>query len=147
MEINIRKAKWEDVKKIWKIGNTVSEFKTSDEVVLFWPEETLNNCIDKEDILFYVVEAEENIVGFSIVNLNKSLGKAEIENVYIDAQYRKHGIGRKLLNTIIEELKEKGFENVNCLADEAIGFYERNGFIRGKSFAWMDMIISEKFRR
>ncbi len=35
MEINIRKAKREDVKKIWEIGNTVSEFKTSDEVVLF----------------------------------------------------------------------------------------------------------------
>ena len=67
--------------------------------------------------MFYVVEAEEKIVGFSIVNLNKSLGKADIENVYIDAQYRKHGIGRKLLNTIIEELKEKGFENVNCLED------------------------------
>lgn len=76
MNYIIRMAKNEDVEEIWNIGSNVSEFKTAENVVIFWPKETLKNCINKEDILFYVVALENKLIGFSIVNLNKSLGKA-----------------------------------------------------------------------
>lgn len=105
--MKIRIAKNEDVEQVWNIGNNVSEFKTAENVVIFWPKETLENCINKDDILFYVVEAENNIIGFSIVNLNKS----------------------------------------NCLADEATEFYERYGFAKGRDFAWMDIALSDNFKR
>lgn len=49
--MKIRKAKKEDVQQVWNIGNHVSEFKTAENVVLFWPKATLENCVDKEDIL------------------------------------------------------------------------------------------------
>ena len=32
--------------------------------VIFWPKETLENCINKDDILFYVAETENKIIGF-----------------------------------------------------------------------------------
>ena len=44
---------------------------------------------------------------------------------------------------ILEELKIRQYNNVNCLADEAIEFYKHNGFSKGKNFAWMDMVLSE----
>jgi len=147
MNYIIRTAKNEDIEEIWNIGNNVSEFKTAENVVIFWPKETLKNCINKEDILFYVVELENKIIGFSLVNLNKSLGKAEIENIYILPEYRKNRMGRKLLDVILQKLKEENYNNVNCLADEAIGFYEHYGFMKGKCFAWMDIVISDNFRK
>lgn len=147
MNYIIRMAKNEDVEEIWNIGSNVSEFKTAENVVIFWPKETLKNCINKEDILFYVVALENKIIGFSIVNLNKSLGKAEIENIYILPEYRKNRIGRKLLDVILQKLKEENYNNVNCLADEAIGFYEHYGFTKGKRFAWMDIVISDDFKK
>lgn len=147
MNLIIRTAKNEDVEEIWNMGNKVPEFKTAKNVVIFWPKETLRNCVDKEDILFYVVELENKIIGFSIVNLNKSLGKAEIENIYVLPEYRKNKIGRKLLDVILKELKDKKYNNVNCLADEAIEFYEHYGFTKGKTFAWMDIAISDTFKR
>ena len=147
MKYIIREGKNKDVEAVWNMGNNVSEFKTTENVVIFWPKEILKNCIDKEDILFYVVELENKIIGFSIVNLNQSLGKAEIENIYILPEYRKNRIGRKLLDVILQKLKDKKYNIVNCLADEAIGFYEHYGFTKGKSFVWMDIIISDSFKR
>lgn len=35
----------------------------------------------------------------------------------------------------------------NCLADEAISFYEKYGFTKGKDFVWMDIVLSDKFKR
>ncbi len=145
--MKIRIAKKEDVEQVWNIGNNVSEFKTAENVVIFWPKKTLENCINKEDILFYVVEKEEKVVGFSIVNLNQSLGKAEIENIYVLPKYRKNRIGTALLDKILQELKVRNYNNVNCLADEAIEFYKRYGFIQGKDFVWMDITLSDKFKR
>ena len=145
--MEIRKAKKEDAERVWNIGNHVAEFKTAENVVLFWPKATLENCVDKEDILFYVVELENKIVGFSIVNLNQSLGKAEIENIYVLPEYRKNKIGTAILDQILQELKSRNYNNVNCLADEATEFYKRYGFTKGKDFAWMDMVLSEEFKR
>lgn len=145
--MKIRIAKKEDVYQVWNIGNNVSEFKTSENVVIFWPKETLENCINKDDILFYVVESENKIIGFSIVNLNKSLGKAEIENIYILPKYRGNKVGTALLDEILKELKVRNYNNVNCLADEAIEFYKRYGFTKGKNFAWMDIALSDNFKR
>lgn len=45
--MKIRIAKKEDVEQVWNIGNNVSEFKTAENVVIFWPKETLENCIIK----------------------------------------------------------------------------------------------------
>ena len=145
--MKIRIAKKEDVNQVWNIGNNVSEFKIAENVVIFWPKETLENCINKDDILFYVVELENKIIGFSIVNLNKSLGKAEIENIYILPKYRRNKVGTALLDEILKELKVRNYNNVNCLADEAIEFYKRYGFTKGKNFAWMDIALSDNFKR
>ena len=145
--MRIRIAKKEDVNQVWNIGNNVSEFKTAENVVVFWQKETLENCINKDDILFYVVETENKIIGFSIVNLNKSLGKAEIENIYVLPEYRKNKIGTEILDEILRELKNREYNNVNCLADEATEFYEKYGFTKGKDFAWMDIVLSGNFKR
>ena len=147
MDYIIRTAENQDIEEIWNIGNNVSEFKTAPNVVTFWPKETLENCINKEDVMFYVVESKNKIIGFTIVNLNKSLGKAEIENIYILPKYRKNGIGKQLLEEILKSLKERSYNNVNCLADEAIGFYKYNGFTKGKNFAWMYMVVSKDFKK
>lgn len=145
--MKIRKAKKEDAERVWNIGNYVAEFKTAENVVLFWPKATLENCVDKEDVLFYVVEEENKIIGFSIVNLNQSLGKAEIENIYVLPEYRKNKIGTAILDEILQELKNRKYNNVNCLADEATEFYQRYGFTKGKDFVWMDMVLSDEFKR
>ena len=105
------------------------------------------NTKTKENILFYVVETENKIIGFSIVNLNKSLGKAEIENIYVLPEYRKNKIGTAILDEILRELKNRKYNNVNCLADEATEFYARYGFTKGKNFAWMDIALSDNFKR
>ena len=36
--MKIRMAKRKDVEQVWNIGNNVPEFKTAENVVIFWPK-------------------------------------------------------------------------------------------------------------
>lgn len=145
MQENIKKIDEILIRKTNIIG--IDKYLEKIKNAIFWPKEILENCINKEDILFYVVEIENKIIGFSIVNLNKSLGKAEIENIYVLPEYRKNKIGTAILDEILQELKERKYNNVNCLADEATEIYKRYGFTKGKDFAWMNIALSDNFKR
>ena len=48
--MKIRIAKKEDVEQVWNIGNNVSEFKTAENVVIFWPKEILEKYTKKFNI-------------------------------------------------------------------------------------------------
>ena len=76
-----------------------------------------------------------------------NLGKSEIENIYVLPEYRKNKIGTAILHEILQELKARKYDNVNCLADEATDFYEKYGFTKGKDFVWMDIALSDRFKR
>lgn len=143
----IRKAKMEDVNTIWEMGRNVSNFETAKTIVTFWPVSVLENCIDKEDVLILVVELENKIIGFIILNINQSLFKAEIENIYILEKYRKNGYGEELLTQALNELRNYNIENVCAMSDDIVEFLVKRGFTKGNQFYWMDLAFSDRFKR
>ena len=55
--------------------------------------------------------------------------RAVILNVYTEAEFRRRGIARRVMLTILEWIKERGFRAVNLHAsDEGRGLYEKLGF-------------------
>jgi N-acetylglutamate synthase-like GNAT family acetyltransferase len=145
--MNYRKATVEDVDKIWELGENVSGFVTSEDVVTFWPKAILKNSVDKPDVLIKVAEVDNKIVGFVIVNINKSLSKAEIENIFVSEDYRRQGIASELIKSAIAELKGDGIENVVALSDDAVDLLMALGFSKGKQFYWMDLLLGNDFRK
>ncbi|MEG0872599.1 MAG: GNAT family N-acetyltransferase [Clostridia bacterium] len=143
----IRKAKFEDIDNIWNLGKNINEFETSEDIVLFWAKDILENCIDKKDVMILVIEIKEKIVGFMIANINGSLKKAEIENQYIISEYRHNGYGKALLTQMIEDLSNVGVENICAMSTDAVDFLVRNGFTKGNQFYWMDLALSERFKK
>lgn len=54
-----------------------------------------------------------------------------LTNMYVDPDHRSHGLGSRMLQELVAHCSAGGFELVLTFpADDAYGFYERNGFTR-----------------
>ena len=143
----IRDAKHSDLDQVYRLGVNVAEFETSRNVVTFWPREILKNLVAKNDVLFKIAEIGGEIVGFMILNLNLSLKKGELENMFVEPDFREKGIGKELLREIIAEAKNRGVEFIVGLENEATEFLLKNGFAKGKTFTWLDLVLDNKFNK
>jgi len=149
--MQVRRATLKDIDEILKIGNYVTEFQVSDEVVTFWPKAVLIDCLKKRINPILVAEENKKIIGFIIVNYNPCFKKAIIENTFVRPEYRGRGVGKELLDTAIKRLKKLGCEYICSLVGEkdskGITFYIRNGFNKGISCVWLDLIIDKSFKK
>ena len=54
-----------------------------------------------------------------------------LTHMYVEPEHRSHGLGSRMLLVLLEHCTTGGFELVLTFpADDAYGFYERNGFTR-----------------
>ncbi len=150
-EVVIREAKEDDVDTVFELGKNVSGFEVDPETISFWPIQLLRQSIGKEDVVFLVIEKEGSIIGFIIVNLNYSLSKGEIEDIFIIEPERNQGYGTMLLKKAIEVTKNRGIlykiEYVNALTNTAGGFFQKNGFTEGNEFTWFSLALTDIFKK
>lgn len=127
----IRKAKQEDLKPLVSVLKQLSPSSQEDDF------EKLKKILDKitEDEFHYlcVVENEGKIAGSGTLIVQKNLGRggrpyAHIENIVVDTNHRKKGIGKEIVLHLIEKAKEFGCYKVilDC-KKENIPFYEKCG--------------------
>ena len=151
MIMRIRTATLQDIKKIDKIGNSVNEFQVSKEVVTFWPESVLSNCIQSKNNPILVAEESKHIIGFIIANYNLCFKKAIIENIFVSPEYRGKNIGESLLKSLLKKLIALKCEYVCSLTEEknnvAVDFYIKNGFNKGINCVWLDTILGKTFKK
>lgn len=91
-----------------------------------------------ENDFVYVAKIEENIIGYlagCIHNKNECFTEqfAEIENMYIENEYRRLGVGTKLVEEFKSYCKENNIKYIKVSAwndnIEAINFYKNNDFL------------------
>lgn len=149
--MQIRKALAEDVDAIYALGEKVAEFSVNEETVTFWPKDILVQAVSSSDTIVLVAEQDQEIAGFIIANLNTSLRKAIIENVYVSPDNRDAGIGSRLLNELLLSLNGTAIEYVSTLipldADNASSLYVEAGFSKGEPFLWLDKSLSDNFKQ
>ncbi len=145
-KISIRTAKKEDINQIWELGKNVDAFETSEDTATFCPKSILKNCINKNDVLILVAESKGDIIGFSLLNINDSLRKGEIENIFILEQFRRQGYGKDLLKRSIQEFKKRKIEDI-CALSNSVSFFANFGFSKGKQFHWMELALSKRFKK
>lgn len=87
--------------------------------------------------IVYIALDKDNVVGYLAGSINiqgsyvtKSL--AEVDNMFVLEQYRKYGIGTKLINKFKEYCLQNKIEELKVTASannqNAINFYKKNGF-------------------
>ena len=73
-----------------------------------------------------------NSAGQAVGVLSAYTAFAEIyvDDIWVDADYRGNGLGRKLLEALENLYRDKGFNNINLVTSQfqAVGFYEKCGY-------------------
>jgi ribosomal protein S18 acetylase RimI-like enzyme len=82
----------------------------------------------------YLAATEDEVVGFSIVTVNRDDDKpfGVLDNIIVRAKYRRRGIGRELLAKSIAWLCKRNIDSLfletGCNTHEAHGFFAGCGF-------------------
>lgn len=78
----------------------------------------------------FVYKDDDNIIGF--ISYSVIYERAELNYIVTDFKYRRRGIGQKMIDYAMDDLKNNMVENfsleVNVNNKEAIDFYFKNGF-------------------
>ena len=99
----------------------------------------MKKTIESKTGKIFIAEDDSKIIGYCIVNLKEiknnqvflDMINIEIEDIYVDEQYRKKGIGKILFDEAKNYAKEKGVKFIELSVwgfnQNAIKFYEHLG--------------------
>ena len=142
-KVIIRKAGLEDLTSIQKLNDNLFdlEFNNFDNTLKReWAlekegQEYFEDMIKKG--IVFVAQIENKIVGYLAGSICEPISYitesfAELDNMCIDNEYRRFGIGTLLISSFKEYCKEKKIPNIKVTASaknsRAIQFYIKNGF-------------------
>ena len=95
-----------------------------------WTQLQFTSSLENRNNLCYCLSLKGKTVGYLIAML--TLDSADILNIGIDPDYKRHGHGTALLNHVIEELRKRDIGEilleVRAGNKPAIQFYKRQGF-------------------
>lgn len=95
-----------------------------------WSANGFFSFLIREDTLFLVAEEEGSIVGYCGVVM--VLNEGDITNVAVLAKRQSRGIGRQLMEALIDKTLDKGVDKLHLEVrqsnERAISLYERLGF-------------------
>lgn len=118
----ISEASFEDAKQISEIEK--QNFSMP------WSEKSILDSMKQDNYIFLKAEYENNIVGY--VGFYYSLDEGDITNIAVTPSFRRLGIGRQLLLTLISECKKRNIASimleVRISNDNAIDLYKKTGF-------------------
>lgn len=125
-EILIRefaRVDYQQVYRVWEASGLA--MRTSDTL----PE--LEKVLERDPELFLVAECDGTIVGAVLGAFDGRRGW--VYHLGVDPAYQKRGIGRKLMDEVLERFKAKGVNKVNLMVTAenlaVCEFYKNMGFI------------------
>ncbi len=120
--MRIRRMDHVDLDSVLAIENQNYEFP--------WSQGVFEDCFQTMTYTNWVCEdADDTIVGYAIISA--IVGEAHIMNISVNPQYQGQGVGRKMLNHLIEYARpraEKIFLEVRPSNLNAIHLYKSSGF-------------------
>ena len=136
--IKIRKAEPKDVTIILNLIKELAEYEKLLDEVTATEEKLMNTIFGKDKFVdVWLAEINDEPVGqvFFFRNYSTFLAKPGfyIEDIYVRPQFRGSGIGKKLLNKVVELAAEKNYGRVEwCVLNwnkPAIEFYKNIGAV------------------
>ncbi len=161
MEIIIRNAEEKDVNRILEIINheilnstVVYDYvEKSYEYQLNWLRQKKNDGMP-----VIVAESENGVIGYGTFGIFRPFDGFQFSvehSVYVDKEFRTHGIGKQLLTQLIELAKKSGFHTmiagVDASNESSIEFHKKFGFKEVGTFKevgfkfdkWLDLLFMQ----
>jgi GNAT superfamily N-acetyltransferase len=109
-------------------------------------EKSIAAVFDNENLGFFLVAKKEDvIIGMAYISFNWTLEhcgrSAWLEELYVVPPYRNHGVGQKLLSSVIQQARASGCVAIDLEVDQshaqAENLYRRAGFNRLSRTRWV----------
>ncbi|MBS7360683.1 MAG: ribosomal protein S18-alanine N-acetyltransferase, partial [Oscillospiraceae bacterium] len=95
-----------------------------------WTEQGLEEEIENSFSRFFVAQNNGEVLGY--IGAHNVLGEVYITNIAIFPEFKRQGIGKKLIETLLNSVKEENAEFVTLEVrksnESAIGLYKKMGF-------------------
>ena len=141
----IRKMMTDDVDRVHELGCACRHFHVSEKMSCFWPKVTLRRWCGSQSDITLVAEQDGEIKGFILMACHPATGKATLENLFVLATSRRQGIARRLIDSAITVLKQRGYFMVIALAqfeNQIIATTLRShDFHAGRHCVWFDRVL------
>jgi len=136
--MQIRMAQLSDVEDIHRLIYELAVYEKAPEVMVATIDQIKTSLFDANPVAFcHVAEVEGKVVGIALWFLNYStwLGKAGIylEDLFVQPEYRGHGIGKGFMLTLAALCVERGYERFQWWVLDwnkpSIDFYQSFGAV------------------
>jgi len=128
MAIKFREAKIEDYEQMYRLWEKTEGMGLSESDT----KENIERFLNKNQGLNYVCEDNEKIVGTILCGEDGRRGY--LYHLAVDKKYRRNGIGKELVNLVLNSLKEKGIIKCHLFVyyENEIGktFWEKTGWYK-----------------
>ncbi len=141
--LEIRKANIQDLESIQNLNNKLFNLELENydnDLKAGWPlthdgKKYFNDLIMNN--IVFVATDNNKVIGYIAGRINQASGytinkSAELENMYIDEDFRKHGIGAKLINEFKNVCENQSVKSIKVIAsyknEVAISFYKKHLF-------------------
>lgn len=136
--MKIRKAKISDSQEIYDLLNFNYELKDSNEKEDY-PLQWIKKAINSKEILF-LTAMDKDINGILIAYILKTVGEAYLNTLYVRPEYRKKGVGKRLLEEYEKFIKKNKISYselfVNSKNVPAKKFWESQKYEKGYEFVF-----------
>lgn len=152
MEFNVRKAREDDAFRIHELLKTIASLHHNGRPDLYSDKEkyAVSDIKEKlkrpDEIILVAADKNDFVLGYAISKIidvpdegvNVGHRKMYIDDVCVDENYRKNGIGRALLESSRREAADRGCHvvelNVFFFNETAVKFYESCGMKRQRMY-------------
>lgn len=133
MEIKIREAKKEDCPRMMELIKELAEYEKAPEQVTVSFDHFVESGFGPKPVWWaWVVEVDGRVEGFALYYTRYSTWKGQrmyLEDIIVTDKMRGKGLGKSLLDKLIEVAKEKGYTGMMWQVldwnEPAINFYKK----------------------
>jgi len=144
MTVEIRRATLKDIRDILPVWGQLAEFHSGLDTAFTpsaqWAREYgsyLRVLISRDDALAVMAKDGAEVVGYAVGRITmlppffEHRTRGYIHDVFVKPQFRRRGVGRRLVDEILRWLRQRGVNLVELTVaanNDAVPFWERLGF-------------------
>jgi GNAT superfamily N-acetyltransferase len=133
MNITVRRAVKEDCPRLLELIHELAEYERAPQEVTVTMEHFMESGFGKSPVWWtFVAEVDGKVQGFALYYIRYSTWKGQamyLEDILVTREMRGKGIGKLLMDRLIEEAKEKGWKRILWQVldwnEPAINFYKK----------------------